>query len=184
MLLSIMLLFLCSCATPDIKLDPSATDYRSNYSKVVGMENLTIVARIVKVKKVAEGKEFIKVPEFIPEFSKISLTSDTVAVYVGIKIINEKKVGYKIYEKYTMKRNVSDFPYLLSHKLYEGSLSFNEFQVYIPSLQDIEKMDISFELRDDKDQIRDVFGNFSVLKTEWEKGGNRFDNWGGDPRGK
>jgi hypothetical protein len=180
-----MLFFLSSCATPEIKLDPSTTDYRNNYSKVVGMENLVVVSRITRIKKQFEGKEVMKVPEFIPEFSKVSLKDDTITLYVLVKIINEKKVPYKIYETYNIKRTVSDYPFRLTHKVYDGSLSYNEFQINVPASQDIEKLDIAFELRDINDQVRDIFGQFSVSKSDVEKGGpNRQDKWGGDPRDK
>jgi len=177
-----MLFFLVSCATPEIRLDPNATEYKNRYTNIIGMDDLNVVSRIVRIMKQQEGKETIQLPEFIPEFSKVSLGDDTITVYAMIRVLNQNKVPYKIYEVYNIKRTLSEYSYQISHKLYDGSLSYNEFKVYAPANQDMEYVDIHFELRDNKDVVRDQFGHFSVSKAGL-KGGQR-DNWGSNPGGK
>lgn len=183
MLFIFLMLFMVGCATPEINLDPTTTDLRTRYSSIVGMKNLTVVSRVIRIKKQKEGKETIQVPEFVPENSKLSLNDDTVVVYAIVRVLNKEKTPYKIYEVYNMKRSSSEYPYSISHKLYDGSLSYNEFKVYAPANQDLENVEIYFELRDEKDEVRDKFGYFSVSKTDGEKGGKSSDNWGSNPRG-
>jgi hypothetical protein len=174
-MLFVFMLFMVGCTTPEIKLDPTLTSHRTRYISIVGMENLEVASRIVRIKKQKEGKETIQVPEFVPDNSSLSLNDDTVVVYAIVRVINSKKIPYKIYEVYNMKRTNSEYPYTISHKLYGGSLTYNEFKVYAPANSDVEFVEIYFELRDEKDEVRDKFGHFSVSKTDGEKGGKR--NW-------
>jgi len=184
MLFVFLMFLLVGCATPEIKLDPTTTDLRTRYTSVVGMKDLTVVSRIVRIKKQKEGKEIIQVPEFVPEHSKLSLNDDTVVVYAIVRVLNKEKTPYKIYEVYNMKRSSSEYPYSITHKLYDGSLTYNEFKVYSPINQDLENVEVYFELRDEKDEVRDKFGFFSVSKTEGQVGGKSSDNWVSNPRVK
>lgn len=181
----LMFSFLClGCSTPEVRIDPTITDYRLQSTSIIGMKDMTVISRIVKLKKVMEGKEQTQVPEFVKEFSKLSVDSDTIAIYVMIRVTNPNKIPYKLIELYDIKRESLEYPFIMSHKIYDGSLSNNELQVYIPFSRDVEKVKMHLELKDANDQVRNVFANLEVTRGDGERGGARLDKWGSDPRDK
>ena len=97
-----------------------------------------------------EGKETIAWMHHVPLDTIVKLSKDTTALMVALRLANDKKVEYSLWEKYSMTYENGSNPYYIEHKLYSGSLSLNNFQIPCPI--GVVKGTYSLEVRDKKDK--------------------------------
>lgn len=95
-----------------------------------------------------EGDEIIAWMHYVPFDTIVRLSKDTTALMVALRLVNDKKVEYMLWEKYSMTYEDGSNPYYVEHQLYSGSLSLNNFQIPCPI--GVVKGTYSLEVRDKK----------------------------------
>jgi hypothetical protein len=106
-----------------------------------------------------EGKEMVDQYHHIPFNCSIHLSKDTTAILVTLRLVNENKVSYSLWEKYDLTYIEEGRPYKVEHELYSGSLSTNEFQLRCPIK--VEKGDYSLEIRTKEGKLLFNLGKLS-----------------------
>ena len=95
-----------------------------------------------------EGKEIIAWMHHVPFDTIVRLPKEVTSLMVVLRLVNQKKVEYSLWEKYSMTYENGSNPYYIEHQLYSGSLSLNNFQVPCPI--GTVKGTYSLEVRDKK----------------------------------
>jgi hypothetical protein len=95
-----------------------------------------------------EGNETIAWMHHVPFDTIVRLPKDITALSVTLRLANESKVEYSLWEKYSMTYEDGSNPYYIEHQLYSGSLSINNFQIPCPI--GTVKGTYSLEVRDKK----------------------------------
>lgn len=97
-----------------------------------------------------EGDEVIAWMHHVPFDTIVKLSEDTTSLMVALRLVNDKKVKYSLWEKYSMTYENGSNPYYVEHQLYSGSLSLNNFQLPCPI--GTVKGTYALEVRDEKDK--------------------------------
>ena len=95
-----------------------------------------------------EGEEIIAWMHHVPFDTIVRLPEEVTSLMVTLRLVNQKKVEYSLWEKYSMTYVNGSNPYYIEHQLYSGSLSLNNFQVPCPI--GTVKGTYSLEVRDKK----------------------------------
>ena len=114
-----------------------------------------------------EGKETMAWMHCVPFDATIKLPKETTALMVTLRLVNDSKVKYSLWERYSSTYVNGSNPYYVEHKLYSGSLSLNNFQIPCPI--GLVEGTYSLEVRDKKG--KPMFSIGTLLYTR-PKGGN------------
>jgi hypothetical protein len=114
-----------------------------------------------------EGKETVAWFHYVPFNSIVKLPKETTALVIALRLANESKVEYSLWEKYSSTYVNGSNPYYIEHQLYSGSLSLNNFQIPCPI--NVVEGTYSLEVRDKKGRPMFYIGN---LVYTHKKGGN------------
>jgi hypothetical protein len=79
-----------------------------------------------------EGKEVLKLTEYLPLAEEVEIDKETTGLSVALRLTNNKKVDYSVWEVYSVLRENETYPYQVEHQLYSGSLSLNEISRSCP----------------------------------------------------
>ena len=127
-LLLIFIILITGCAAP--KMYVNGAPANSNLL-MTRSEHFNVFAHAHRHYMKREGEETMMVPESIVFEEVIQLPLDTLAVSVVLRIVNESKEPYQLWETYVLTKTNSDKVYRIN-KLYEGKLSLKEFNLQVP----------------------------------------------------
>jgi len=114
-----------------------------------------------------EGKETVAWFHYVPFNEVVKLPKETTALVIALRVANESKVEYSLWERYSSTYVNGSKPYYVEHELYSGSLSLNNFQTPCPI--NVVEGTYSLEVRDKKGRPMFFIGN---LLYNRKKGGN------------
>jgi len=130
-IVSILLLVCAGCANTKLYVNgaPAAENVSMISNPETGIQAIYTVTIHTPRK---EGKEMVDQYHHIPFNCSIHLSKDTTAILVTLRLVNENKVSYSLWEKYDLTYVDGEKPYHVEHELYSGSLSLNNFQLRCP----------------------------------------------------
>jgi len=114
-----------------------------------------------------EGKETVAWFHYVPLNEVVKLPKETTALVIALRLANESKVEYSIWEKYSSTYVNGSKPYHVEHELYSGSLSLNNLQIPCPI--NVVEGSYSLEVRNRKGKPMFYIGTLQYIH---KKGGN------------
>jgi len=156
-----MFLFVVGCAgTPDIRINGAPPD---SFMLLVKSGELQAFTHAHRHFRVTEGDERRMAYESIPFGDVVQLPLDTLAVSVVLRVANESKEYYQLWETYKVTDQAGVKHYRIN-KLYEGKLSLKEFRTECP-IRNVVSGEYSLKVADDEGKLRFVIG---TLKFRWK----------------
>jgi len=161
-----IVILLAGCAAPKIYVNgaPAADRLLILQNPETGIQ---VFSQIVRLDVTKEGNEERGDLIYLSP-GKIDLRSNTRALYVKLRIVNEKKCRFAVWEIYDVIYQSETYPFHIEHKLYSGRLSRKEISVRCP-ITNVKSGRYRLELRNRKGEPMLVVGN--VVYSSGKGGG-------------
>ena len=118
---------------------------------------IQVFSQVIRIDVVKEGTEEREDLTYLSP-GKIDINSNTRSLYVTVRILNEKKHVFTIWEMYDVIYPSETYPYQVEHKLYSGRLSRKSISVNVP-FRDVKSGRFRVEIRDRHGEAMIVVGS-------------------------
>jgi hypothetical protein len=116
-------------------------------------------SQIIKSDVIREGNEAFEELSYLSP-GEIVLGSDTRGLYVTLRVVNDAKHAFTIWEVYDVTYTGEKYPYHVEHMLYSGRLSIKEISVPCP-IKNVKSGAFRLEIRDREGDPMIVVGSIT-----------------------
>ncbi len=130
---------------------------------IVGNTKLVVYAQASRHYGKIEDTERLMLRESIIFSEPVNLPADTLAMSIVLRIVNEKKEPYQLWETFVLIDPKGNKKYRIN-KLYEGKLSLKEFNLQVP-IRNVAKGKYALKIADTDSKVLFVIG---AIKYKWK----------------